>query len=571
MGETTAHMMTLRLSLLVALAIVSCHGLPTTNQVVPEGSNLVAEHHAKFNKLIPTEFIAAMTKSGNTAGDCRTFAETSKTDVTNTVASLQSTLNAVDTGAGCANEGQTAVTTATTALTNANAAVVTAQAGVVTAQAAQTTACTAVVTLRALPLDALEAELAAGCAAAEGFITGVASTGYTTVKAACTQATTALTAAQATVVTNQATLDTAVKTAANLKNACLCRVKMEQATAWEAAGTASAAHAVEWKKSHEVICALDQTTSCTVPTCPAVTQPQVAAGVADASCQIHITGMDQMSNGRCSAVEMDPQSGDDGGVVFMGGPAGTPDAGRVMYEGDVNTLGMAVPLTHVNTATTTGNGFGSILSELKENKVYRLMQGAGVTMQSATNTVTSVSPVAYLQCLTQGIRTPPGVRSVALPAGLTMSGDKYNIFAGMATAAFKDVNNHWQLIELNDCESTPTVTDLGLDTGSGLANMYGCERDRQNGILEQGAAGMGGAYSIMYACGSGNFCRKSLPSGNSATVFALGGTYHSDTCSITVDLSTQRYFWHSESTNGMSEPMYTCPLTFGGAESATSF
>ena len=249
------------------------------------------EHHAKFNKLTPTAFIAAMTKSGNSQADCRTFAETSQTDITNTVASLQSILNAVDTGAGCANEGQAAVTAATTALTNANAAVVTAQAAVVTAQAAQTTACTAVVTLRALPLDALEAELTGGCAAAEAFITGVASTGYTTVKAACTQATTALAAAQATVVTNQATvvtaqatLDTAVTTAARLMDACLCRVKSEQATAWENAGTSSAANAVEWKKSHEIICALDQTTSCTVPTCPTVTQPQVAAGVADATC-----------------------------------------------------------------------------------------------------------------------------------------------------------------------------------------------------------------------------------------------------------------------------------------------
>lgn len=148
-----------------------------------------------------------------------------------------------------------------------------------------------------------------------------------------------------------------------------------------------------------------------------------------------------------------------------------------------------------------------------------------------------------------------------------MSSEKYNIFAGYGTAAFKDTNNHWQLIELNDCESTPTVTDLGIDTGSNLGNMIGCERSRQNGILERDGEG----YSVLYSCGGGNFCRKSLPSGNSATAFSFGTTYHSDTCSITLDLSASRYFWHSEGTNGMTEPIYECPLSFtGSVESAVA-
>ena len=263
---------------------------------------------------------------------------------------------------------------------------------------------------------------------------------------------------------------------------------------------------------------------------------------------------------------MNSGSGDDGGVVFMGGPAGTPDAGRVMYQGDTNLVGFDLLLeSSSRVSTATGNGMGSIFSELKENNLYRITSHAGNTLQG--HSVTS-GPVAYLQCLTTGARDATGVRSVALPAGLTMSNEKYNIFAGMTTAAFKDVNNHWHLIELNDCESTPTVTDLGVDTGSTLSNMIGCERSRQNGILEQGAAGMGSHYSIMYACGGANFGRKSLPSGNSATVVAFGDTYHSDTCSITIDLSTQRYFWHSEGTNSMTEPIYTCPLTFDGAKSS---
>merc|ERR1711865_1359751 len=49
-----------------------------------------------------------------------------------------------------------------------------------------------------------------------------------------------------------------------------------------AASTATAAHAADWKQAHELICALDKTTTCTVPTCPTVTQPTLAAGVATA-------------------------------------------------------------------------------------------------------------------------------------------------------------------------------------------------------------------------------------------------------------------------------------------------
>merc|ERR1711957_708768 len=49
-------------------------------------------------------------------------------------------------------------------------------------------------------------------------------------------------------------------------------------------GTATASHVADWKQAHEVLCALDQTTTCTVPTCPAVTQPTLANGVAAENC-----------------------------------------------------------------------------------------------------------------------------------------------------------------------------------------------------------------------------------------------------------------------------------------------
>ena len=96
-------------------------------------------HKMAFSEMAPTAFIASMTKSGNTKADCRSFATETKTDITSSVASMQATLDAVDTGSGCAAEGQTGVTSAQTALATAQATLVTAQADVVTAQAAKTT------------------------------------------------------------------------------------------------------------------------------------------------------------------------------------------------------------------------------------------------------------------------------------------------------------------------------------------------------------------------------------------------------------------------------------------------
>ena len=194
---------------------------------------------------------------------------------------MQATLDAVDTGSGCAAEGQTAVTSAQTALATAQATLVTAQADVVTAQAAKTTACTADVAIPTMGLNEMETLLGT-CTLIQGFIQDDAV--YIAVKAGCATATATLTAAQADVASAtsgvtaaQAALAAAVAEAARLMNECLCRVSNEQAAAWTAATAASSTHVTAWKKAHEIICALDAATTCTVPTCPAVTQPTLAA------------------------------------------------------------------------------------------------------------------------------------------------------------------------------------------------------------------------------------------------------------------------------------------------------
>merc|ERR1712195_470519 len=113
--------------------------------------------------------------------------------------------------------------------------------------------------------------------------------GFTTADAACTLATTisttadqAVVAATTKVTDAEASLATNVKEASKLKRACLCRVKAAQTKAWTAASTTIASHAADWKQAHEIVCALDKSTTCTVPTCPAVTKPTLAAGVANA-------------------------------------------------------------------------------------------------------------------------------------------------------------------------------------------------------------------------------------------------------------------------------------------------
>merc|ERR1711865_122225 len=282
-----AHMMSLRVFLIIALAIGTCHGHKMTNEVVPEVSQMV--HKMAFSEMAPTAFIASMTKSGNTKADCRSFATETKSDITSSVASMQATLDAVDTGSGCAAEGQTAVTSAQTALATAQATLVTAQADVVTAQAAKTTACTADVAIPTMGLNEMETLLNT-CTLIQGFIQDDAV--YIAVKAGCATATATLTAAQADVASAtsgvtaaQAALAAAVAEATRLMNECFCRVSNEQAAAWTAATAASTTHVTAWKKAHEIICALDATTTtCTVPTCPAVTQPTVANGVSNTHC-----------------------------------------------------------------------------------------------------------------------------------------------------------------------------------------------------------------------------------------------------------------------------------------------
>jgi len=260
--------------LMLTLAASVCARLPTTNLVVPEMRNFAAHSTAD-------SFIQAITKSGGSKTDCRTFAETAISDISTGVTSEQGVLGDIDTGATCAQQGQTLVGTTQVTLTAALADLATKQATAATALITKNTACSASVTF-AVNLDILEAT-ACYDYTNEGT--------YISADGACVLATTDLATADAdvasaqTAVTDaQAAYDAAVAEAARLKSACHCRVQHEQAAAWTAASAATAAHAADWKQAHEVVCAIDQTSTCTVPTCPEVTKPTLSSDVSGEEC-----------------------------------------------------------------------------------------------------------------------------------------------------------------------------------------------------------------------------------------------------------------------------------------------
>ena len=240
----------------------------------------------KFTKMTPAAFISAMTSSGGSESDCRDFATETQTEISTTVTSTQATHNAIDNGDGCAQEGQTEVSTARDRLDNAQTSLTAAQADVVTKEDAKHVACTAGVNLGTMGLNALEMETCFD-------YTNLAD--YTTIKAACTSATSALTAANQVVVTAQAELTEAqtahatfVAEASRLMNACHCRVHHEQNAVWASASTTTASHAADWKQVHEIVCALDKTTTCQYDACPTVTKPIVAAGVDAEDCSVTV-------------------------------------------------------------------------------------------------------------------------------------------------------------------------------------------------------------------------------------------------------------------------------------------
>jgi len=267
-------MMGLRFYLLIALAVVSCHGLPKTPQdVVPERQTVLLQHTAAFTKMSPTAFISAMTSSGGSKEDCRTFADDTIADIKSTVASSQGSMDAIETGSGCAALGQDEVQAEEAKVAAAKVVVQNAEAVV----ASKTTAKDAAASATYEVTFDLMSTSQPNCldVSSESSYLAVKNT-HDTAIAELEAAMTALTAAETGVTAAEKAFTIVAEEASRLAWGCMCRIHKEQRDAWAEVSTATAAHAADWKSAHEVICALDKTATCTVPSCPTVTQPTLA-------------------------------------------------------------------------------------------------------------------------------------------------------------------------------------------------------------------------------------------------------------------------------------------------------
>merc|ERR1712086_573910 len=227
-GNTSAHMMG-RLLVLVALIALSAAVPTKTDVVVPETK---FDHRVAFSQMSPTDFIQAMSKAGNSETQCREFATDTIAD---TVTGSQPTMDAIDTGASCAAEGQDAVAAAQAVLATKTAALVAAQATAATALSTKQSTCTAAVDLPSVNLDALQATTC------YDYTTAVS---YTAANEACDEAIVVLADADQAVTvaqTEKSDAETALAAdASRLESGCLCRVHKEQNAAWTAVEAATA-------------------------------------------------------------------------------------------------------------------------------------------------------------------------------------------------------------------------------------------------------------------------------------------------------------------------------------------
>merc|ERR1740133_596870 len=215
------------------------------------------------------------------------------------------TLDAVDTGAECAQEGQEVVASTQITVNKAKGDLAIKKGAAATALSAMKTACSTSVAFE-VNLDTLQEKECYPYKQESTYIN--ADNACTSATAASTKADLAEDNAEIAVANGQQANEAAVKQAAQLMSSCHCRVQAEQAAAWKAASRSKEANAADWKQAHEVLCTLDKTTTsestndedeasdeaalqdmmlqsgCDYDACPTVSQPTVASGVVEEDC-----------------------------------------------------------------------------------------------------------------------------------------------------------------------------------------------------------------------------------------------------------------------------------------------
>ena len=267
-------------SLLVALTAYQCSALPAladTYAVVPENF----DRREAFANLPAAEFIQQMNESGATAEHCKQFAEDTIKDIKEGSATESNTIALVETGAKCAAEGQNEVTEAQEDLNKAEGKKAAKDQAQQKDKENVAAKCTASVDLGKVYLD----ELKGNCYD----YTKSDDWGPATEK--CKAATEEENAAikeqkkaNTDVADKKKSLQTAKTEAASLEANCLCSAYMAQTEAKAAPAAWTKSQLSEWKRAHEILCAVDQKEeACVVPPFPAVELPEDVAGATDAT------------------------------------------------------------------------------------------------------------------------------------------------------------------------------------------------------------------------------------------------------------------------------------------------
>merc|ERR1712166_1394040 len=278
-GTTQANMRPIPVLLIVLAGSYSCAALSSkADLVVPETFG----HREAFANLSAADFIQTVSSSGGSEADCEQFANDTIADIKATVIDQQRIVDEVPSGDLCAAEGQEEVIKAKNATETAKTEAEAAEKALNTTETDKARICTAGVDLPTVYLNQLQNS----CFNYEDTLAyKVAKSKCKDAKEAVKKATEAAKQAKEDVKAKEDEQEEHEKEAQRLKSGCLCDTHQRQTKIQAAQEKATSTHQSEWTRAHEVLCALKQTPECDIPPCPTVTQPTLAAGVANADTQ----------------------------------------------------------------------------------------------------------------------------------------------------------------------------------------------------------------------------------------------------------------------------------------------
>merc|ERR1711939_457380 len=233
--------------LLVSLAVIFANASPISDSVVPEDTDFAMDTDLSEARATIDDMIA----DGASDADCRKLTGDTINDIKSSVEILQKEIDAVSSGVECNTEGQTQVK--------------------ITAEA-QT-----------------KAHVDFGSRVYSTLTVGKCDTffshsSYVTAKASFKTATKAF--EHATGAHTQAVTEAkmAVETAKKMRHQCLCKKKKEHETVYSVRHASAAANLKAWVKAHQIICVLDDKTSCRIPAVPTVTRGKIYSDAKEAKC-----------------------------------------------------------------------------------------------------------------------------------------------------------------------------------------------------------------------------------------------------------------------------------------------